>query len=438
MKQKLCLLLIATSVVFASCLKEDDLDRLRHDMVIEAELRPDLGLPLGKAEITIADLLGMFKKTNANIMVDESGLVTLYYDTVISTKIVFDSKKGDKGSFTKGAYTKYREQMEGRLNIDIFDNLSHMPGGDSLMVNRVYAYMLSEIVATANAFTDQLIQNHGVKMYFKDMRLYAKCEDGVNVEIPVNGVDSIPIRNLGHQSGNDDKYLMMDSTDIAYLINRRPSEIRYTMDLNIDVPTAELTSNPSMEQFIHDSLGLNQMIVNAHFNMYVPCILYVNGLEFTTNIEFPAASELQKLVLDSSYIMIEIENKLPFEFGLQCAMLDEDSVKLGYLFESSQVGSAPIAQADLTSYAVNGSTHSTLRIPLSYNKMELLKKSKTLQMKSVLQTAPSTSGKPMVGIKSEDAMALRLYGIFKPLFHVEIPLGGDDGGNDGDKKGGAR
>ena len=282
-------------------------------------------------------------------------------------------------------------------------------------------------MAVANPSTDDLIVNHGTKLYFNTIHIFAECGDGSVVELPVSNVDSIPIRNLSHQTDNSDIYHMMDSTDLAFIINRRPERLTYTMMLNIDVPTTELAANPSIADFIRDSLGLSRMDINASFSMYVPCILYVNGLEFTTDIEFNASNELKELKLDSSYILINVNNKLPFEFDLSCGILDADSSLLGYLFAGSdaRVASADIRPADATSFEVGNPVQSVIRIPLDSLKMDVLRRASILQLHSTLRTAPSTGGRPMVGIHSRDAMAFRLSGVFRPHFHQEIELNGD-------------
>ncbi|MBQ9474149.1 MAG: hypothetical protein IJU81_07040 [Bacteroidales bacterium] len=436
MKQRILIIAVVSALLSTSCLKEGDLDRFRHDMLIEVDLNPQVGLPLGTAEVSIAELLGMFKNSTAKVLVDNNGLVTIYYDTLITTTVNFENDaKSSKGrTSAKGLYTKYQEDMTGTLDIDLFKNLSHMPGGDSLVINRTYATLLSTIVAVADSRTDEFIIKHGAKLYFNSVKIYAECGDGSVVEIPVDNVDSIPIRNLSHQADTSDIYHMMDSTDLAFIINKRPQKLSYSMKLNIDVPTSELAANPSMAVFMRDSLGLSRMDVNAKFSMYVPCILYVNGLEYTTDIEFNASKELKELELDSSYIYINVDNKLPFEFRLSCGILNADSVNLGYLFSGDDaiVSSANIRRADNSSYEVSSSMQSVITIPLDSLKMQALKNAVTLQLHSAIRTAPSSSGQPMVAIHSRDAMAFRLTGIFKPHFHQEIELGGRS------KKGGAQ
>ncbi|TND02863.1 MAG: hypothetical protein FD123_4010 [Bacteroidetes bacterium] len=131
--------------------------------------------------------------------------------------------------------------------------------------------------------------------------------------------------------------------------------------------------------------------LKARLNLEMPLSFIASALTFTDTVQsdFSGLSDKEKIL--SGTINVHADNGLPFSTGLQVYFLDP----AGFITDSvvaapNSIASAPVSIAStspLNTWKANGSTKSTVRIPLDETKMQKFLSSERLLIRAVFNTA---------------------------------------------------
>lgn len=420
-KIRLALLLLALVPLATSCLKEglNDFEGLRHPMQITGTFNPELGLPIGQADINITDLLGLFNETSGIIEIDpQTGAATVHYDTTFLN--IFDvSSTKHRGKST----VPYQRSVQGTMDFDLFSNIDVLP--ETFRLEKVFLTLTTDIMAHAPPATQNLLNNYDVFAYFDNIVLTAvNSTTHQSYTLPIIQ-DSIPINNMLTGAS----ILVIDSVDASDFLNIKPDCITYNAQLNINFGTAFWASD--ITQFLSDSLGLSTIDVNSHLSIYSPLTIFFSDASYNAYIGLDANRNdlLEQLQIDSSYLVFEFVNGLPLQLNLSASLTDADSHALVSLFENGvgQLNAAAIGfNAATQSYTATTPTTSIVRVPITSELLQSISKASNIHLLASLSTAADANvSQPAVSIIGSDALAVRVYATLRPHVNITYPIGAD-------------
>ena len=408
--------LVVVCCLCTSCLKDGlkDFDALRHPMHLTGTFNPTYGLPLGYAEVDMQGLLTMFKQSDGYIRA-EDGWVTLVFDSTIVSHIDINSSKKAEGDRECYNYT-----ASGSLNIDIFKNIENLPDTGDIKIKNLYTSLLANIRANMDPTTVAMVQRTGTEIYFDSIRLL--CRDKYGSMHPVVAIDS---HFIVHDFEYGTDIPLFKDNDIKDVINLQPNRLSYSLRVNISIPSDSLTL-PLMS-YIGSHLGFHSLDVTTHISLDFPITAYINNLSYNLNIEMSPSDALEKLTIDTSVLILEFENSMPFEFDLSGNMQDKNGNTLCALIDDAFTlqGGKIGYNSSLNNYAVVAPQTSTMTIPLNREKLEALKQCYNIQLSSKLRTSKNMDtppAKPEVTVGADNRLKAKAYARLSPIVDLDVPL----------------
>lgn len=407
-------LLLAFCGLTTSCIKEGDFDALKHPIYLQGDFNPDLGVPLGGATLTVNDLLNMFKQAQSYVQIDPANdLVTVCYDSSYSTTINFNSKR----KALEDSMAVFTNVLSGELPIDLFNNVREL---EKVNIQNIIVDLSAFVKVHGSPQTEQFINEQGLQITFDSIRLDALGKRG-NFSIQTeDGAIAC------HDFLNGDTVVLFNDDDISQLINCMPTKLTYAVRMNVAVPGRVFESDLSMFQFIADSLEINTMDVDVMFGTHFPLSVSLEDLESDIDLALGLSNQtLDELTIDTSSIVLEMENGLPISFKLGASFVDSLTNVHYDLFDG---GLVTIEGGQIAPDAANGTnvvtapTTSTIRIPLTNSKMQAFLKSKKLSIQTSISTSASGSTHPVCSVRGSDALKVRVYVQVRPNVHINIPI----------------
>ena len=354
---------VLASLFMTSCLKDgfNDFDALQHPMYFHGTVNPTLGVPIGTGSANIYDMLKMVQLSVATMEVNNNGTITFVYsDSTAHWHFDMDGNSGanPRRPSTKEVVYTSRKNIEGSVAIDLFENISILDSA-TIEVKEILVYFNAYVLAHAQPQTQAMLASHNVHFYYDSITLSVIGQD--NVKYPIlNLQDSIPIDSLL----NGQHIVLFNNTDVSDIINRRPNKIEYSARLNIQFEDAFFaTAGITEDQYVADSLGITDIDIDAVINVRFPLAAYINGLEYTTDIDFSPSFHLDDLQVDSSMIYIECENELPLSLLVDAKLVDANGIELCSLLDPVQtVVAGADVQFNPTANIYNATTPKTTLI----------------------------------------------------------------------------
>lgn len=436
MKKTLFLIALA-SLLTTSCLKDglNDFEALRHEMNISGMVSPTLGVPIGTGSATIFDMLKMVQISYAKLEIDDRGILTIAYDTTTSFHVDLNNSK--KGSGTKDGDIVHvaRNEINGSVAIDLFDNLTILDEAD-IEVDSLLVKLDAFVKAQADANALQAMQDYHVHVYYDQLTISVLGHD--NVLYPIypganDPQDSIPIENL--IAGQNIR--LFNNTDISLAINKRPKEIRYSARMNIAFEAAFFGTGMSENQFVADSIGVQAVDIDANIKVLFPVSAYLNNLQYQTDINFTPSFHLNDLVIDSSMLYLDCQNGIPLSLLIRAQFVDENDQVLCDVFDPAQteVAGADVALNPTTNlYTSTGPKETLIQIPVTKTVFDNLLNTSKIRITAGLNTSPT--GNPTrnrVSIQSNDILQLRVWAKLHPTYELNYDLNSNNGEEGGEQ-----
>ena len=423
--RKIALILITAtfSLLMASCLKDgkNDFAGLHAPLHLVGDFDPNIGLPVGGADVSLGDLLGMFGNFNGWVELDQNEVVTIVYDTSIDFHVNVASAKDTAHLMQK--------TFVGDLDIDLFNNLEGLPNEENLKMDDIIMTLGASLsFSTENRqHLMELMEHYGVQATVDQVAVKAVSSNGLEFDIPVLVGQEVTTANLV-----DGQYLrIFENYDVSNIINTRPVAVKYAFRLTLAVGTQMFNIDPT--QFMIDSLMVDAFDVHTDANLRFPMNLFVNGLQYDVNMGFAPTLNLDTIPLDSSSLILEFNNRLPVEMNVGFTLMDSNDHELISLFEH---GVETIAGADIAynpvigSFTATKSANSRIVIPVTKERIDALKRAKSIRMHTSASTSPDNvdhTPKPVVAIKGTDHLGVRIYMQLHPNLSIDIPLSGNGG-----------
>lgn len=441
MKKKLFLFCVLASLLSTSCLKDgfNDFEALQHPMAFHGTVNPTLGVPIGSGSATIYDMLRMVQISSATMEVNNNGIITIVYDTTSPFHIDMENSKfrsRNSGRKDPSIVHVARNTIEGSVNVDLFNNIHELDSAN-IEVDSLKVYLNAFVQAQADNDALAAMDSFHVHVYYDQLRIDVVGQNGQLVNV-LALPDSIPIDSL--IVGQN--LVLFNDNDISDAINTRPREIKYSARMNIAFEAAFFANaNISENQFVADSIGIKSVDINAHLKVSFPISAYINNLHYSTDIEFSPSYHLNDLVIDSSMIYFDCFNGIPLSFDIQAQFVDANNNVLCDIFNPAvaQVAGADVA-LDPTSnlYTAINQKQTQIQIPVTQTVFNALLNTAKIRVNAALNTSETNNTlRKRVSIQATDKLDLRVWAKLKPLYNLDIEIGGSSSDTTS-SKGGAR
>lgn len=420
--------------LLSSCIKEGDLEGLHHPIHLTGTFDPNLGAPIGWAEMSVGDLLAMFKQSEGFMEVDEDGIVNIKFDTVIRSH--FDVNKGRK-DFSDAAAV-YRMENNGSINIDLFENIPNLPSEDDMSVSNVFVDLVALVKAAAAPNTAALMESHNVVAVLDSIQLSAVAANGTQHAISLADTSyTIPASNLAGSSSEGCELTLLRDEDISYLLNYRPKRIDYSFVFKLLIPADAFATD--LTTFVEEELQIRSFDVSSYVGVRFPLSVYLNDLSYDIDLKVALGDSLFAMLdrydaeLEESHLILDIENGMPLSFNLGASIKDESGSVLCQLLDN---GGASIAGAPVTdnptwgTYVANGTTTGRLDFVLTQATIDALRHAASIGIASSVSTSSASgASKPLVSIQEDDMLGVKAYVQIHPKLTIDIPLTGSDSEN---------
>lgn len=440
--KKRTLLLLCLPLLFASCLKDGDFSELNHPIEFQFQADPTYGLPIAQMEASIGDVIGLLGQTTAFLNIDSTtGIISFDYDTVLSQTWNFDSKSKSHKGLSKDdpadSVELLNESLQGSLPIDIFERLSDITEADftvsGLFVN--LAVDLSTQLTDANYATI----DRNLTVSVSNLSLTYKSADGVTHSVPLtNEAEHLNVNQLLHGY----RLTILDNQDLKDIINTRPTEFNYSLQLLAKVPADDATMDFIMtggaQAYWKDSLKIESLTATEYISAHFPLQLYCSEITFNDTLTadlssldsvLDLAKDYMTLRNEGSYLVFVADNGLPIDLALNGYLMNEYDLPMGTpLFPSdSLMKAAPISATAVDGYHVaEGTTRSVIKMPLNQERLDQMAKTKKIKLNIGANTANTDGSKPTVSVRVQDKLNLRLYLLVAPHFNITYTINGED------------
>lgn len=428
MKAKVLFVPLFLCLFFASCVKDGDFDALNHPIDFTGDFSPSMGLPIGKSEMSIDKLLGMWQQSTFKVYFDDNDLLTIAYDTTIAATVMFNNQpsKAYKGSGAKGMFDSIvvNTPLSGSMPIDLFKNASKL---DSFQFQNAYININTFIKAITSDRQTLLnmIDRYHLQVSVTDATITIRgASDSTSTQLPEIDVEDL----LNGQS-----FKLLDNFDFGELISMKPQSFDYKINLKVKFsPLDVIQAGISDVRFLVDSIRLDGLQVNTIINVDFP--IKVKGhLDMATQMDLPFEnfeSALDKVkewvdLGNDSYLALRFENAIPFSFVMNDTLLDADgNILLDAYGQPLHLynANAPIAPAHTTvarygeqSYIVADAPQVTLmKIPFTEANLDRLLKARHLRLGITVSTADPAANKH-ISVCKNDKMKTSLFVVLNPV-----------------------
>ena len=413
---------VAMMTATTSCLKDgmNDFNALNNPWVLEGDFNPNLGMPVGRASMTIAELLTNFGSLGANVYVDPANdLVTLAYSGTGDYVWAFNTGKQRPGA--KEPLELMDTTFRGSMAFDILDSISDATGAE-LEIANTFLTLRAGLGADCSEATEALVRQYQFDVELSDVVVTAVGRNGsASINLAPNGLD---IYNFL----NHDTVELLTNADISTLLNVIPTEISYSVHLTAKVDNSFIGVLVT-QQDIADTLELNGLSFNVMFDAQFPLSVSLHGLTYEMDMPLSMGAalntELGEITVDSSALILEFENALPIEFALSAALVDSITGQQTALIADGDmvlVGGQVVPGSAMGTYTVGEPSVSTVALVLTQEKLDALQRANKLHIKTSVATSSANGQHPIVSVRGADALGIKAYIQVHPHLRVSIPI----------------
>ena len=430
-------------LLLATCMKDADFDAIRHDIKINGDLQPSMGLPIGYSEMDMGELMGVWQSTDVTVDFNNPAqLLTFKYSNKIEETIDFTSsskkkcsksrKSGDSTSITLPA-----EHLQGSINIDLFENMPEsikLKGTNLLLQTYIKAYGYDDY--------QNRMERYGIKVSFSDIHMDIQGYGGSATITPDIVNDTITFDQL--LAG--DTIVIANNKDLSSYLNMRPRRITYSLNLNVtyNVSAIEAMGIDAL-QFVHDSILVDSIYtitdIDANFPLQLDITNFSYSMDMDLNLGSVDSAIAQNKIIgsgsfgDNSYMALRFQNTIPLNFSMRDTLIDEHgnivrdkNGKPAHLYQptSATALGADILGSDVKDTTVAGVTYkisngiakeTLLKVNIGEDNLDAILKTRKLRLGIYINTsgyASSPNTPEFVTIRKNDKLKSNLYVVLNP------------------------
>ena len=449
MKKTSLLALVLMLTLFSSCVRDEDLELLRHPIHVQGDLDPYLGVPIAYGQMNLSEVLEMLSSQYDGYLKPDTDIVIIQFDTSVSDIIrATSSGSGSKGSSHKGGnlakgpigtkdgtYLNFIDTVkEYSVNITLFDDArlqNIVPG--NMDISHLYMNLDVMYQGHCQPGWEDTIQNNVIAVADSLVIKYTDHNYQTHVFTGMPAIPPITINDvLNSQSIN------FTNVDLAPIINSLPRKITASFRFKFMVKDSWIVNNalnPNFSQMM-DTIKMTYLEYDADLKVEFPFEIHIGLLPYNFDINLGDGlstvnfdqflSNLGENIdaeLEDSYLNLAFDNGIPFDFMLSADMLDSNGAELFEIVNLDTIKSAPIAPipGDISgTYESVGTTRTIVRALLNSEKLELLKHGRTIRMGLAMST-----GANRVAVQRSNSLKVKASIQVHPSASFDIPLTND-------------
>lgn len=421
---------------FASCLRSDDLEILKHPIHVTGSISPQYGVPVATGEMNINDILSRLSAEYQGLLATDEDVVTITYSASLSDTIHAFSQLPSmlnvkqSNAPTKDGATWYSKDtiITDTIDIDFFNDVEV-----SGQINMEHIWLKLGVRAFGEC--PEAVRPY-IQATFDELSVsYLGHDDSLEDSphpFPGISVDPIIVTDITEGFSHD-----FDTVDIARMANDMPRRIFTRYRFRFQVSSDFLTDMSGMSGMyfgsILDSLRMSQLVYTADLGVMMPLSVQFNNLTYTYNLDLGdglSSVNLDSIVnsiysgldvdIDTSIFRLVLDNGIPMDFHLTAIMQDAvDGNDLIDIFNNEHIASANVAPdpATPTHYMATSGVKTTLEAKLDQKDLDKLNKARNLKV--ILTT--DTNNKH-VTIRREDFLKIKAYLQLHPVVDIDVTV----------------
>lgn len=443
MKRSVILAMTLMLALFSSCIRNEDLELLRHPIHVQGDVDPYLGVPVAYGELSLSEILEMLSADYSGYVLPDENVITIVFDTSASdiihapgynpnTKPTY--AKPSPYTSSKGNFVDFIDTVrEYSVNVTLFDDarLSTITAGN-MAINHLWFNLHAVYQGHCQPGYEDTVQRY----------LRASADSLVIKYTDHNGITHVftglpPIQPITIDDVLARQMLNFDSIDLAPIINSLPRKITASFRFKFSMDDSWIVNNftnPTFAEML-DTIKMTYLEYDADLDVSFPFEVHIGMLpyDFTINLGDGLSTVNLDSILSSlgdnvdaelkdSYINLAFENGIPFDFMMSASMLDADSNFLFEIVNLDTILSAPTAPmaSDPTTLEATGKTKTIVRAMVNSQKLELLPQARKLRIGLAMSTGP---GK--VAVQRTNSLKVKASIQVHPSAEIDIPVTND-------------
>ncbi|MBR4229641.1 MAG: hypothetical protein IKR83_02910 [Bacteroidales bacterium] len=439
MKRSVILVTALMLTLFSSCIRNEDLELLRHPIHVQGEVDPYFGVPIAYGELTLNDIYEMLNENYTGWLDPNEDVVTLVFDTTAQDVIYalgYDPS-GDTAKMhpsakggAKGFMDFIDTTLEYSVDISLFDDarISSITAGN-IAINHLWFNLDAVYQGHCQPGYDTIVQNHVRATADSLVIKYVGHDYITHVFTGLPPIEPITINTVLNR-----QTLSFDSIDLAPLINTMPRKIiasfRFKFSIDDSWAISNIT-NPSFPQMM-DTIRMTYLEYDAAVSAAFPFEVHIGMLPYDFTIDLGdglATVNIDSILntlgdnvdaeLKDSYINLAFDNGIPFDFMMSASMLDADSNFLFEVVNLDTVLSAPTRpmDSDPSTLEASGVKTTVVRALLNQEKLRKLKDARKMHFGLAI-----SSGAGKVAVQRSNSLKIRASVQVHPDVSVDIPV----------------
>ncbi len=446
--------LLCLAAAITSCVREDDLEMLRHPIHVQGEIDPNWGVPVAYGEVNLNDLITMLSSDYTGYL-DTGNIITVVYEDSMRDSVQSNNSKrrrptGPRFAGRKDA-TWYTKDTTIRLNdieLDFFNNseISSLMDSTQLALRNLWFKFKLGLWGDCSQNVNQY-----VRAGFDSLRIFYENRDGEVIDFEPAHHVAIAVNGL------NDTATYRDSLDLASVINSTPRKISGSMRMRLQISSEMIShaiSQMSLDE-IMDSLNvwfnMTKLVYSCDSRTEIPLIMSIGNLPYSFDVDMSDSSSSLNIdsmlatidsgisveVQDSRFRMA-VENNMPFDIILSATMLDANGnpVRDSHgqvaedLLHATTIHAAQVRAMGATgNYESASPSRDTLVVTLNDERLKQFKDAKKLRMKLKMVTPlepGNASQHCFVAIKRDNFLKLKASIQVHPKVNFDMQV--TDGG----------
>lgn len=422
MKRCLMAALVAASAMTAtSCLRDSDLEILRHPIQVEGSISPNFALPLAYGQMSFEDLMSnLGPDFSGYFEVDNNNAITVVWDgeygeTIYPLSNILKNKKQKRSSRPApkdDPYVYYKDTVISQtIPIPLFDNADLEQLANSSME---LGHLWLSLNVSAYAEPADLAQH--VSAYYSELLVTYIDSSGAPRQFdPMSSVTEVEIENL-----RDTLNLDYGTVDVSRIVNSYPRQIDISFRLKLMVKSSILYAdweNYTFRQMM-DSIAMTRLTYSIGAQVRVPFNIKVNHFTYRYDMDLGSGTSefnLDSIIgqlssdlhvdVDSLKLVIDFENRIPLNLSIDAMLLDGNGIELTHLFDDRTIKSAGIQEIDDiydTSCVAFKPTLTSIPLLLKNEDIDNLRRARTMRLRVSVD-----SQREFVIIQREDFLRIR-------------------------------
>ena len=438
MKKTSLLALVLMLTLLSSCVRDEDLELLRHPIHVQGEVDPYLGVPIAYGQMNLSEVLEMLSSQYDGYLMPDTDIVIIQFDTSV-TDIINATPSGSKGAPNKGGvgtkdgtFLNFVDTVkEYSVNITLFDDArlqNIVPG--NMDISHLYMNLNVAYQGHCQPGWEDTIRDNVIAVADSLVIKYTDHNYQTHVFTGMPTIPPITINDVLNR-----QTISFTDVDLAPIINSLPRKITASFRFKFQVKDSWIVNNAMNPNFskMMDTIKMTYLEYDANLRVEFPFEIHIGILPYNFDINLgdglstvdfdqflSSLGDNVDAELKDSYLNLAFDNGIPFDFMLSATMLDSNGVELFQIVNLDTIQSAPIAPIpgdNSGTYESVGTTRTIVRALLNSEKLELLKQGRTIRMGLAMST-----GTHRVAVQRTNSLKVKASIQVHPSATIDIPL----------------